>query len=120
MVSRLWIYGSDDLSSWIFVSRKNQGYVAWKLATFLGILADKNYSQESEYCNGCEYTASDKLNWTASSPSRGQFFSSFILNAVWFLVTNVKKPSPIYYQQLLIRDKAKEDFDKIKDYFMLT
>jgi hypothetical protein len=31
-------------------------------------------------------------------------------------VTNVKKPSPIYYQQLLIRDKAKEDFDKIKDY----
>jgi len=31
-------------------------------------------------------------------------------------VTNVKKPSPIYYQQLLIRDKAKENFDKIKDY----
>ena len=51
-------------------------------ATFLGILADKNYSQESEYCNGCEYTASDKLNWTASSPLRGQFFSSLILNAV--------------------------------------
>ena len=90
MVARLWIYGSDDLSIWIFVSRKNQGYVAWKLATFLGIIGDKNYSEESEFCNGCEYTASDKLNWNESSPLREHFFSSLVQNAVWFLVTNVK------------------------------
>lgn len=53
-----------------------------KISTLLGILGNKNYSQESEYCNGLDYTTSDKLNWTVTSPLRGQFFSSLILNAV--------------------------------------